>query len=82
MNSANYFQWAVKLSRRGSLIVADNVIRHGSIIDDENSKPAVQGLRRFYDLAAAEPRVSITALQTVGIHGRDGFAIAVVTADP
>lgn len=82
MNSANYFQWAVKLSRRGSLIVADNVIRHGSIIDDENSKPAVQGLRRFYDLVTAEPKVSITALQTVGIHGHDGFVIAVVTADP
>ena len=82
MNSANYFQWAVKLSRRGSLIVADNVIRHGSIIDDENSKPAVQGLRRFYDLVTAEPIVSITALQTVGIYGHDGFAIAVVTADP
>ena len=81
-NSANYFQWAVKLSRRGSLIVADNVIRHGSIIDEENSKPAVQGLRRFYDLVAAEPKVSITALQTVGINGHDGFAIAVVTADP
>ena len=45
-------------------------------------KPAVQGLRRFYDLVAAEPKVSITALQTVGIHGHDGFAIAVVTADP
>ena len=82
MNSANYFQWAVKLSRRGSLIVTDNVIRHGSIIDDENSKPAVQGLRRFYDLVAAEPNVSITALQTVGSNGHDGFAIAVVTADP
>jgi predicted O-methyltransferase YrrM len=82
VNSANYFQWAVKLSRRGSLIVADNVIRHGSIIDDENSKPAVQGLRRFYDLVTAEPKVSITALQTVGIHGHDGFVIAVVTADP
>src|SRR5262245_14097069 len=49
VNSANYFQWAVKLSRRGSLIVTDNVIRHGSIIDTENCKPAVQGLRRFYD---------------------------------
>src|SRR5262249_46318739 len=60
-NAANYFQWAVKLARRGSLIVTDNVIRHGSIIDGENSKPAVQGLRRFYDLVAAEPKVNITA---------------------
>ena len=51
-------------------------------VDDENSKPAVQGLRRFYDLVTAEPIVSITALQTVGIYGHDGFAIAVVTADP
>ena len=81
VNAANYFQWAVKLSRRGSLIVTDNVIRHGSIIDGENCKPAVQGLRRFYDLVTAEPKVSITALQTVGSNGHDGFAIAVVTAD-
>jgi predicted O-methyltransferase YrrM len=80
-NSANYFQWAVKLSRRGSLIVTDNVIRHGSIIDGENCKPAVQGLRRFYGLVAAEPKVSMTALQTVGSNGHDGFAIAVVTAN-
>src|SRR4029078_9805733 len=80
-NAANYFQWAVKLSRRGSLIVTDNVIRHGSIIDAENCKPAVQGLRRLYDLVAAEPKVSMTALQTVGSKGHDGFAIAVVTAD-
>ena len=63
-NVATYFEWALKLSRRGSLIVVDNVVRHGSIIDAENRKPEIQGLRRFYDLVAAEPKVSATAIQT------------------
>ena len=81
-NSAEYFRWALRLSRVGSLIVVDNVIRHGSIINSENRKPEIRGLRRFYDFVAAEPRVSMTVIQTVGSKGHDGFAIALVIADP
>ena len=79
-NVDNYFRWAVKLSRRGSLIVVDNVVRYGAVIKNEDSTS--QSLDRFYCLAAAEPKVSMTALQTVGVKGHDGFAIALVTADP
>jgi predicted O-methyltransferase YrrM len=81
-NMAGYVQWAVKLSRRGSLIVVDNVIRRGTILDAEASKPGIQGIRRFYELVSAEPKVSMTAIQTVGVKGHDGFAIGLVTADP
>jgi predicted O-methyltransferase YrrM len=70
----------VKLSRRGSLIVVDNVVRYGTAIKDEDSTS--QSLDRFYRLAAAEPKVSMTALQTVGVKGHDGFAMALVTANP
>jgi predicted O-methyltransferase YrrM len=77
-NIPNYFQWALKLSRQGSLIVVDNVIRHGVVIDKDDSTS--QGLRQFFTLAAAESRVSVTAMQTVGAKGHDGFAIARVEA--
>jgi predicted O-methyltransferase YrrM len=76
-----YFAWALKLSRRGSLIVADNVVRKGAVADPNSSDPMIQGVRRFHELVAAEPRVSATAIQTVGIKGYDGFAIALVGAD-
>lgn len=79
-NIPNYFRWAVKLARRGSLIVVDNVVRHGAVTDSEDATS--QSLRNFFDLAAAEPKVNLTALQTVGIKGHDGFAIALVTTDP
>jgi predicted O-methyltransferase YrrM len=77
-----YFQWAVKLSRRGSLIVVDNVVREGAILDASGGDANVQGMRRFFELAATDPRVSATALQTVGAKGHDGFAILLVTAAP
>ena len=76
-----YFQWAVKLSRRGSLIIVDNVVREGTILDADGDAN-VQGMRRFFDLAATDPRVSGTALQTVGAKGHDGLAILLVTANP
>jgi len=76
-----YFAWALKLSRRGSLIIADNVVRNGAVVDAASGDPSVQGVRRFHELLAAEPRVSATAIQTVGSKGYDGFAIALVTAD-
>ena len=77
----DYFKWALKLARRGSLIIADNIVRKGAVADATSSDPNVQGVRRFNELLAAEPRVSATAIQTVGSKGYDGFAIALVTAD-
>jgi predicted O-methyltransferase YrrM len=79
-NYPGYFEWALKLSRRGTLVIADNVIRQGAVIDAANSDPRVQGVRRFHELVAAEPRVSATALQTVGSKGYDGFTLLVVGA--
>lgn len=76
-----YFAWALRLSRRGTLIVVDNVVRDGAVADAASEDAAVQGIRRFLEMAAAEPRVSATALQTVGGKGYDGFALALVTAD-
>jgi predicted O-methyltransferase YrrM len=72
----DYLSWAVRLTRSGSLIVADNVVRNGAVIDRDSSDPNVQGVRRFNEILAAEPRLSATAIQTVGNKGYDGFAIA------
>jgi predicted O-methyltransferase YrrM len=80
-NNPDYFIWALKLSRRGSLIIADNVVRNGAVVDATSSDPNVQGVRRFNELLASEPRLSATAIQTVGSKGYDGFAIAIVTDD-
>ncbi len=80
-NYPEYFAWALKLSRRGSLIVADNVIRDGEVLDSTNNDPRVQGIRRFNQLLADEPRLRATVIQTVGRKGRDGIAIAVVVAE-
>ncbi|SRR5579883_212867 len=77
-NNPDYFAWALKLSRPGSLIIADNVVRNGEVINATSSDPSVQGVRRFNELIAADPRVSATAIQTVGSKGYDGFAIALV----
>jgi predicted O-methyltransferase YrrM len=63
------------------LIVVDNVVREGTLIDEDRRDPHIQGIRDFYALAAAEPRVSMTAIQTVGIKGYDGFAVALVVAE-
>jgi predicted O-methyltransferase YrrM len=80
-NNPEYLAWALKLSRRGSIIVADNVVRNGAIVDSESADPSVHGIRRFGELLAAEPRVTATAIQTVGSKGYDGFVLALVTAD-
>jgi predicted O-methyltransferase YrrM len=77
-----YFQWAVKLSRRGSLIVVDNVVREGAVLDARSDDAGVQAMRRFFELAATDPRVSGTAIQTVGAKGHDGLAILLVTSAP
>lgn len=73
-----YFRWALRLTRPGSLIVVDNVIRRGAVVDGTSTDPAVQGVRQFLELLAAEPRVSATVLQTVGRKGHDGLAVALV----
>ena len=78
-NIPHYFQWALELSRPGSIIVVDNVVRGGAVLDASSADPNVQGVRRFNELVAAERRVSATAIQTVGSKGYDGFAIALVT---
>jgi predicted O-methyltransferase YrrM len=80
-SNPDYFSWALKLSRRGSLIIADNVIRDGAVIEANSSDPNVQGIRRFNEMLKSEPRVTATALQTVGSKGYDGFTIALVTSD-
>ncbi|MBD2169050.1 O-methyltransferase [Calothrix membranacea FACHB-236] len=80
-SNPDYLAWALKLSRRGTLIIADNVVRNGAVIDAASEDPNVQGIRRFNELLAAESRVSATEIQTVGSKGYDGFAIAVVTSD-
>jgi predicted O-methyltransferase YrrM len=77
----HYLEWSLKLSRRGSLIVVDNVIRDGALIDGKSQDPNVQGARRMHEMLAAEPRVSATTIQTVGSKGYDGFTLVLVIAD-
>jgi predicted O-methyltransferase YrrM len=79
-NMPEYFEWALRLARPGSLIIADNVIRDGKVLDAATADVDIQGVRRFNERMAAEKRVSATELQTVGSKGYDGFAMAVVLA--
>ncbi|MHC5536831.1 O-methyltransferase [Singulisphaera rosea] len=79
-STTEYFEWALKLSKVGSLVIVDNVVRNGAVIDPSSDDPNVQGVRRFNARLSAEPRVSATALQTVGIKGYDGFALALVVS--
>jgi predicted O-methyltransferase YrrM len=85
-NTPEYFQWALELTRPGSVIVTDNVIRDGALIDTSNEDPVVLGGRRFHELLAAdrlgEKRVSATTIQTVGSKGYDGFTLALVMPRP
>ncbi|MFC0219584.1 O-methyltransferase [Pseudochelatococcus lubricantis] len=77
-NNPAYLEWALRLSRPGTVIICDNVVRDGAIADPDSPDPRVQGTRRFFDMVAAEPRLVASAIQTVGGKGWDGFAIAVV----
>ena len=81
-STPGYFQWAVRLARLGSLIVVDNVVREGAILDGASEDPNVLGMRRFFELAATDKRVSGTAIQTVGHKGHDGLAVLLITATP
>ncbi|MFF2044154.1 O-methyltransferase [Kitasatospora sp. NPDC058170] len=76
----DYLDWALRLTRPGSLIIGDNVVRDGAVTDSASEDPRVQGVRRFTELVAAHPRLTATALQTVGEKGYDGFVLALVTA--
>jgi predicted O-methyltransferase YrrM len=80
-NTPEYFSWALTLSRKGSLIMVDNVVREGAVADRASSDPGVQGMRRFFEQLGAERRVVATAIQTVGTKGYDGLAIALVIGD-
>jgi predicted O-methyltransferase YrrM len=75
-----YLTWALKLTRKGSLIVADNVVRGGAVADPAALDPRALGVRRYLELVAAEPSLSSTVLQTVGVKGHDGLSFAVVVA--
>jgi predicted O-methyltransferase YrrM len=77
----DYFRWSMRLSRPGSMIIADNVVRGGAVADPASADVNVQGVRRYIGMMAAEPRASATVIQTVGSKGYDGFAVAVVRAD-
>jgi predicted O-methyltransferase YrrM len=78
-HNPDYFAWALRLARPGTFIVVDNVVREGSVLDATSEDASVQGTRRVLDAMAREPRVVATAIQTVGLKGHDGFAIALVT---
>jgi caffeoyl-CoA O-methyltransferase len=75
---AEYFEWALKLSRPGTLIIADNVIRDGKVLDENTTDEAVIGVHRFNKALAANPDVTATIIQTVGVKEHDGMAIAIV----
>lgn len=77
-STPEYFQWALRLTRPGSVIVVDNVVRKGAVANAASEDASVRGVQRFLELASAEPRVSGTALQTVGGKGYDGFAVLLV----
>jgi predicted O-methyltransferase YrrM len=79
-SNAEYFRWALELSTVGSLIIVDNVVRGGRVVEAGADDPAVVGTRRLIEALANEPRVSATAIQTVGSKNYDGFALALVTS--
>jgi predicted O-methyltransferase YrrM len=81
-NNSEYLRWSLKLSRPGTVIVLDNVVRDGRVVDPDSDDPDIQGIRRFTEMVAAEPRLSATVLQTVASKGYDGFALAVVREGP
>ena len=80
-NIPGYFEWALKLSRPGTVIIVDNIIRDGQVIDAKSEDPNICGVRRFNEMLAKESRVSATEIQTVGEKGYDGFALVVVDGE-
>ncbi|HEY5053397.1 MAG TPA: hypothetical protein VII45_08305, partial [Solirubrobacterales bacterium] len=78
VNTPSYFAWALEHSHSGSLIVADNVVRGGSLAEADSEDPATKAQRAFHETLAKEPRVTATTIQTVGGKGYDGFTVALV----
>jgi predicted O-methyltransferase YrrM len=78
VNTPPYFSWSLERTRPGGLIVADNVVRGGALVDEADEDPAIAAQRRFHEALADEPRVDATTIQTVGGKGYDGFTIALV----
>jgi predicted O-methyltransferase YrrM len=77
-NMPAYLEWSLRLSRPGTIIVCDNVIREGAVIDRDSTDPMVHGARHLFESLAANPRIDATGLQTVGSKGHDGFILGVV----
>ncbi|HTB91282.1 MAG TPA: O-methyltransferase [Candidatus Sulfotelmatobacter sp.] len=79
-NMPEYFEWSLKLARKGSVIIADNVVREGAVLDAKSKDADIRGVRRFLEMVGKEKRVSGTALQTVSTKNYDGFAVVLVTS--
>ena len=79
-STPDYFAQALELCRPGGVILVDNVVRDGAVIDPDSEDPGVQGMRRFLEMAGAESRISATTIQTVGSKGYDGFVLALMGA--
>ncbi|MGE7675011.1 O-methyltransferase [Lysinibacillus sp. NPDC094403] len=77
-NNPHYLKWALELANSGAVIIADNVVRDGAVVDEKSEDERVQGVRQFIDLLQEESRIESTAIQTVGNKGYDGFVLAVV----
>ncbi len=76
-----YWEWSLKVSHPGTMIVADNVVRNGAVADKDSRDPRVLGVRKYLELAAAEQSVATSVIQTVGAKGYDGLSISVVLPD-
>ena len=79
-SNPDYLRWALRYSRPGTLIIGDNVVRDGEVVNPHSDDDRVQGVRRFIEMMASDPRLTVTALQTVGSKGWDGFTLAWVNA--
>jgi predicted O-methyltransferase YrrM len=79
-NLPAYLEWSLRLSRPGTVIVCDNVVRDGAVIDPDSTDPRIHGARHLFELLTANPRIDATGLQTVGSKGHDGFVLGVVQA--
>ncbi len=77
-NIPDYVDWAAKMSRPGALIIVDNVVRNGRVLDADSGDPDIAGVRRFHDMLASDERLTATSIQTVGVKGYDGFTLAMV----
>ncbi len=80
-SNPEYLDWAIRLGRVGTVIITDNVVRDGGVLDADTDDPDIQGVRHHNEMLARDPRVEAAAIQTVGVKGYDGFTLALVTSD-